>query len=311
MERESLTELFKQYRHHSWLFVEPGGNWGDHLIYFGAEALARQLGLRWQRITVTEFLNRERVEQTALYLHGGGGFNPWCSGDAIHCLAHAVKIGRGPVIQGPVTCCEDFGFLERQVLPLLQDSGGGERHFFVRERTSLAAMARFCVSWGLHLDKDTALQLSAAELLQRAGLEANRPRPYRLYAVRRDNERPGEQVPNLTNVMRLDPAFFCNSFEHWLRVHCRASQIITNRTHSAIAGAILNTPTLMFAGGYHKNRSLWEFSLSQSSVDFVRPSDLETCCRQPPTQLNRLRALAERSWKLHRLSCWLHGVPLN
>ena len=40
-----ILELFHEFRDQPFVFVEPGGNAGDSLIYRGAEKLARAAGI--------------------------------------------------------------------------------------------------------------------------------------------------------------------------------------------------------------------------------------------------------------------------
>jgi len=61
----------------------------------------------------------------------------------------------------------------------------------------------------------------------------------------------------------------CQTGHNWAQLHVYALEILTNRSHSAMLGAILGKKTKMFRGKYHKNRSIWEYSLKQRGVEWV------------------------------------------
>jgi hypothetical protein len=53
-----LAEVLGRFGDREMLFVQPGGNWGDSLIYLGAETLAKRLELRCKQLTYEEFIAR-------------------------------------------------------------------------------------------------------------------------------------------------------------------------------------------------------------------------------------------------------------
>jgi exopolysaccharide biosynthesis predicted pyruvyltransferase EpsI len=111
-------------------------------------------------------------------------------------------------------------------------------------------------------DHDAALNLVKADLLSGKSPEGK----YVFYAMRYDQERPSAQPYNY--LMWLDPVEVCFTFEKWLSLHLQARRLITNRTHSAILGSILGIPTVLLPNNYHKNRSVWEFSLQDRGVQW-------------------------------------------
>ena len=64
--------------------------------------------------------------------------------------------------------------------------------------------------------------------------------------------------------------------KNWTQLHMDASRILTNRCHSAILGAILGKDTTMFKGHYHKNRSIYEYSLKKLGVNGLEAKDSYT-----------------------------------
>ena len=98
---KSLSDVLYRNRENSFLFVRPGGNWGDFLIYFGMESLAKKLNLNFKTVSKDEFLSMAPKKDNVIYIHGGGAFNPWSSNAGFSCLNHAVNSSSGLVIYGP------------------------------------------------------------------------------------------------------------------------------------------------------------------------------------------------------------------
>ena len=308
LHEKPLAESLSRFRERAFLFVEPGGNWGDGLIYLGAQTLARRLGLRWRRLTYAEFIAQEPSDSAAVYVHGGGGFNYLCSGKAPTAFLHAVSHYPGPVILGPTTVDDAEGFVEAQLLPGLHTRVASDVVMFVRERTSLAALVgRLPADIDLHLDHDTALQLTPEDALNGHPQAAR----YALLALRHDNEAPAGLGWEQLDGVHLDPALYARSFDHWLRIHALASRIITNRTHSSILGAILRKPTTLLGGSYHKNRSIWEYSLAPRGVRWL-DWNVDAANRNPMTSPWKRRPVIgwlARSWKVQRALKRVQGVP--
>ena len=303
-----LAESLSQFRDRAFLFVEPGGNWGDGLIYLGAQTLARRLGLQWESLSYAEFIARAPADNVTVYVHGGGGFNYFCSGKAPAAFLHAVSHYPGPVILGPTTVDDTEGFVEATLLPGLRRRIASDVVFFVRERTSLEALAgRLPPDTDLYLDHDTALQLTPEDALN-GSAQATR---YALLALRQDNEAPAALSWQKFDGVRLDPAFYGRSFDHWVRIHALASRIVTNRTHSSILGAVLRKPTTLLGGSYHKNRSIWEYSLAPRGVRWL-DWNMDAANHKPitnPWQQMPLIGRVAGSWKVERALKRLHGVP--
>ena len=222
-----LAEALNRFRDHAFLFVEPGGNWGDGLIYLGAQILARRLGLQWRRLSYAEFIAQTPDDSVAVYVHGGGGFNYFCSGKAPAAFLHAVSHYPGPVILGPTTVDDAEGFVEAKLLPGLRRRVASDVVMFVRERTSLEALAgRLPAEIDLHLDHDTALQLTPEDALNGCSRAAR----YALLALREDNEAPaglsGEALTASASIPRFMGAVSitgCASM-HWRHASSRIAR---------------------------------------------------------------------------------------
>jgi hypothetical protein len=303
--KPGLHDIFERYRTHRWFFLAPGGNWGDQLIYRGAESLAGKIGLEWTDIDLHELKEIELGREDCIYLHGVGGFNSWCSGRAFDTLGAALSRRVGLVVQGPQTTEDSPSFLERRLAPILRTREAKEVVFFAREKVTEANLRRVlghATNVVLSLDHDTAFHLSADELLGLAGRgEFPMPRGrYRLHVSREDPESAGAALASLTGVV-LDAAYFARSFEQWIALHIEARSVASDRLHSAIVSTLLGKQVTLLAGSYHKNRSVFEHSLRDRGVLWrepgARPSE--------PALLRRLR----NSYKFRQFKCLLAGVP--
>jgi hypothetical protein len=301
----TLHDIFARHRTRRWFFVAPGGNWGDQLIYRGAEALAGRIGLEWATIDIGEMRGAALGPEDCIYLHGGGGFNSWCSGRVFDALAEALSHRVALVVQGPQTAEDSPAFLEHRLGPILRDREARELVFFAREKVTEANLRRVPGAREgvvVSLDHDTAFHLSVDEILGLAGrTESDLARgSYRLSVCREDPESAGSSFGSLSEVV-LDAAYFAQSFEQWLAVHIEARSVTSDRLHSAIVSSLLGKPVTLLPGSYHKNRSVFEQSLRDRGVIWKEPGP-----RGPePALLRRLR----NSYKFRKVKCVLAGVP--
>lgn len=305
---ESLTAVFERHRDRHFLFVEPGGNWGDYLIYRGADHLARRIGINFVSLSYRQFIERPPEADVAVYLHGGGGFNSWYRGEDLDALCHALQYYTGPIIQGPCTAEDSHEYLD---LFASRVQGYRNDYFYL--------FAREIVTWRnlqgvlrddkiqIRLNHDTAMYLTKPDIL---GGTTYRPR-YDLFAIREDIEKPTDRLSlNYFRGVKFDPPHYATSLEHWVRIHAHSRSIVTNRTHSAILGAVLGVPVTLLPGSYHKNRSIWEYSLRERGVNWR-----DWPINPPRAALGPVGYTLDRarnSYKLQRLRILLlplRGVP--
>lgn len=288
----SLSPILEKYRSRPFIFVEPGGNHGDYLIYKGAEKLAKEIGLDFKRVSHHEFMASEFNEHTVIYLQGGGAYNPLWSGHPMQEIEKVAQTHSGPVIQGPITCYLDRNFLIDQVVAPLMEAKPSTFYFFTRERTSYDALRDVLPDWiELHSDQDTALYMEARDL----ATAAENTGTYTLFAIRDDKESRAPAPHPKPFRLWLDPIRWSRSFDEWVQYHAEAREVITNRLHSAIISTILGKPTTLLPNSYHKNRSVYDFSLSDRGVVWNDAVDV--------TLADRLLAmLPSRVTKSHKLA---------
>lgn len=311
-----LREIFERHRDRPWIFLRPLGNWGDDFLFTGAEMMANKLGLSWKPVKTSEFQSVVTTLDHCIYLQGGGGFNHWCSGSAFQNLELALNRSVHLVVQGPVSSEESSEWLADRFKQALSCIRSHELLFFAREKHTLQVLNDVALpklGATLCLDHDTALAYSEEDVLAIAELESMPIGKYDLIVFREDPEQPIRPTtrgmrpgPVKSRVVTLDPAYAAKTFRHWVRIHLYAKSIITNRLHSSIIGTVAGKPVTIGPGSYHKNRSVWEYSLANRGVhwaDSIEPP--------PNTLWSRLPKRIQNSYKVRRLRLALNRVPLS
>lgn len=302
IQSRALFDLFDQYAARPFVFVRPGGNAGDELIYFGAEKLARNAGLTYTTIRHEDFVQKEYDQNTVIYLHGSGGFNPIWSGKPMDSLKHASR-HRGVVIQGPSTFWDDLAFMKDRVAPSVHAAICERLVLMARERVSYDILLEALPSdTEILLDHDTALNLKREDI---GAMVQLRTGSYKLYGIRDDKEERAAQSREYF-ALWLDPVTHGGSFEGWAELHTGASELITNRLHSSILGSILGIPTTLLPNSYFKNRAVWEHSLKHRGVRWMDSLGV-SAPSQVIHQFGPARRLMRRK-RVQRLVARLHGI---
>ena len=272
----NLEDMFRENRHHPFAFIQSKGNYGDHLIYAGAEKVANQLNLRY----ISTSHKSKIKSDTIIYLHGGGGYNSWWGWTGQ--LLRQIR-SRNPhnlIIVGPSTTS-----LELEYLTKLLPKNDEKILFFAREHTTYHFVKDNLFS-KVYLDHDTALQLTLNdEFLKKILKDIKNEANYSFLALRDDKESDDlypvnpEKFDIVCDPVLIEPAiirkihsFFGITSKKWAKLHYQASKITTNRSHSAMLGSILNKSVEIFANSYHKNRSIWEYSLRDRGITWVGPA---------------------------------------
>lgn len=311
MNSKLLADLFGEFSEKHFILIKPGGNWGDDLIYMGAESLAKRYNLDFDSYTFNDLGSLELHPDDVVYIHGGGGFNNYSSKNSYKLLSTILSRHKGTVIQGPCTVSQDEDAIA-DFKNTFANINSSNFIFFAREEVTFERMKKLLPeNTPLYLDHDTALHLTREEFLLAANVSDT---SYDLVAMRQDREVATSQSNLNVAGVELDPAYFALNFKHWLRLHAKARTIVTNRTHSSIAGAILRTPTTLFSGAYHKNHSIWKYSLQSKNVKWLDIDNIENNVSYVSIWEKIYRMLPGRmkkSWKIKRFIKWLQGVPLQ
>jgi exopolysaccharide biosynthesis predicted pyruvyltransferase EpsI len=262
-----LFGILTLYRSRNFIFVEPGGNFGDFIIYKGAYKLAEMAGLDFEKIGFDKFMKTYYPPETIVYIHGGGGINNFWSGKPISALKKALSSHKGIVILGPQTFQIDDDFLNHFLNNVLTQVNAAAVYLFCRDLCSyerLKEKIKEAQLPFLHvmLDHDTALNLKKDDF----NISKIKP-SYALYCIRSDKElNPKQEYDFLSRW--IDPITWSRTFDEWIHLHAGAKTIVTNRLHSAIIGTILKIPVTLLPNNYHKNRAVWEFSLRERGVNW-------------------------------------------
>lgn len=257
-----VLALFKSLKSHKFIFVEPGGNPGDYLIYKGAEKLAKISGIKYTTVNYDKFLTSQYPKDYVIYIHGSGGYVPFWEITPL-VLKKAITSHLGIVIMGPTTFFNDTAYLKETIAIDAKDRKADKLIIFAREQTSFISLKdALSENIELNLDHDTALNLNMNDIIKIFPKKS-----FRLYAIREDKESTNIPFHSYYNVW-IDPASpeLVLNLKQWIYLHARAKAIVTNRCHSAILGSILNIPVTLLPNSYHKNRSIWEYSLCHKDV---------------------------------------------
>lgn len=257
----SLRETFEKLKTRKFVFVAPGGNQGDYMIYAGACKLADEIRLKYRSTLYTRKTQPPQISDEVIYLHGGGGFCRWWHWTPKLLQRLRKTNPENHIIIGPTTIDTDRDLLGR-ILNM-----DDRMTFFARERTTYDIMQDYCDD--VYLDHDTALYLNLSDSYFRklvGNLEIRED--FSLLALRSDGESSG-RLPNSIKREDFDKVVDPCRRKNWAQLHMRANRIVTDRSHSAIMGAILGKDTGIFAGAYHKNRSIWDYSLRERGVKWI------------------------------------------
>jgi len=264
---QKLLEVFRKYSNNNFIFVKPGGNYGDYLIWKGAEKLAEQANISYVSYTHDDFMKRKIESKEIVYVHGGGGFNRFWQGTPILELTKAIQEHIGPTILGPQTILDDENYIKEVIKKIFHKRLSKDVYFFVRERTSYSLLKELLPrDVYLGIVPDTAFAIVKEDLMVPECYES---KGYTLYAIRQDKESGKQyQRPN-PFVFWLDPVLYAKDFKSWVQIHNNANTVFTDRTHSAIVSTLLGKKVYFLPNKYHKNRSIWEYSLKDRGVHWL------------------------------------------
>jgi exopolysaccharide biosynthesis predicted pyruvyltransferase EpsI len=221
-------------------------------------------------VSYEQLMQKRFGPDDVIYIQGGGGFVPWWSGKPMRMLAKLSAEFHGTLILGPTTFMDDEPYIQEVFRNCFYKASFKRFFLFAREKTSFDLVNKIRAlprKAEVVLEHDTALNLLREDVLTE---NVERKGPV-CYAIRHDKERPEGQGFNYLSW--IDPIDISDTFEQWVRFHARSNALVTNRTHSTILGTILGIPTTMLPNGYHKNRSIWEHSLSERGVQWRESID--------------------------------------
>jgi len=299
---QPLREDLQNWGDNRFLLIPPGGNLGDILIYRGFIKLANEIGIEYTDFRDTylksDFLERNlrgvpfdssiteplmlghdiiahalyqyhRIldDPDVVYIHGGGHFNDlW--GIGVEALRIVDAYFDCRIIVGPSSC----KFEESNPTSFMR-SIDNDVVFYCREKYSYKIMEEIQTgidNFELKMTDDTALYLSPEDF----NIE-NIDREYTLLALRGDKESVVSSGAiqcdsNVGNVVQKDVSVECSDIDNFASEIANAVKIHTDRLHVALTASIFDVPTIFYGNSYHKNKGVYEYSLSDhSGIKFV------------------------------------------
>lgn len=249
LNQSSLDELERMLIKYSGGFVHlalPGGNLGDHLIYYGLRTALRQYNISFDEI----YMDRPMTGDT-LFIAGCGGYCKFWNG-IMEWLQPYLKSFKKVYIL-PSTFDKAFKPVRDFLLNLPSNT-----EVYCRERTSYEFVSEILVSRA-HLSKDSAFYIPWEKYMnQGRGV---------LHSFRTDRERSHRvRMPD----DNIDVSLTSADEEDMLRRIASYREIHTDRAHVAISAVMLGKNTYIYDCGYFKLKAIYDYSLSeQPNAKFV------------------------------------------
>lgn len=208
---------------------------------------------------------------TVVLIGGGGNVNDLYDGSRLL----QVVIEQNPkntVIVAPQT----YWFNSTQFPKIFQNTKQ-EIHLFSRERNSYSLLEKMKLpsNVNIHLSQDAALYLSREDLIPFSHRSISCS--YDLLCLRNDKESAVSKKTVIATIKKsTNPAkklfsgdiSYSFDFKSFVGLVEGAGIVYTDRLHVAMLGTILGKETVLFPNSYHKNKAVFEYSLS-SHVRFI------------------------------------------
>lgn len=245
-EIDCLIEHLVSLRSESLVVLLNRGNRGDGVVHEGGLRLLKALGLRYQAIRFPE-----HASGSHLLVFGCGAFSRYFN----HMVAY---IGHYRRMFDRVTILPSSFEAGAQPVKSFLRSLGDDRFFvFCRERTSYELIGRLRPDLEhVKLAPDLAFCFDA-EPWRRMGQGDGT-----LTVARSDEESAGAFRVRATSACDpsagsdLEPGRLLDALAPYRRIH-------TDRLHAAVCATLLGKEVVLYEGAYHKNRAVFDFTLSR------------------------------------------------
>ena len=291
--RDAFTSFLEEHRGDRICTVTPGGNHGDTLIHMGLVKVLDFLGVEYTCLNLEEAY-REKPTMALKYLlniaawrtglnlgfglldipgntdlilfEGGGYMNDIWYGPVL--LRQVLQRHKKPVAVAP----QSYAFRGTDFMGMLPRDRPVT--LFSRERYSLEHLSEMPrpANVSLRLSQDTALYLQEGDL---APFVESSSEAHDLVSFRGDKEslvpaREKTAVKEVCENPRIEDVSVRGSLSNFVSAVANARRIYTDRLHVSILAHILGKEVTLYSNRYHKNRGVYEFSLSgDSKVVFV------------------------------------------
>lgn len=287
---DPFESFLQENRDKKTILVTPGGNHGDTLIHMGHVKKMEEHGFNYTCFNLEEKYSKNPLlavkylvnillwklgskhgfklvnipSDVELILFEGGGYvNDVWFGQTL--LNQVLKRNQQTVAVGP----QSYRFSQASI-ETYDDTRNV--HMFCREEASFKHLKQMDLTPNVHLDvsPEVALYLTREDLVK---FITQKERGYQLVAFRKDKESAigwdlvEEILHQCDNPLQRDVSVK-DSFSEFISYVEHADQIFTDRLHVAILGSILGKKVTLFGNMYHKNRGVWEKSLTDK-VTFI------------------------------------------
>ena len=251
----ALINLLAEFRDRRVVALLNRGNRGDGLIHLGGRQLFASTGLAVTEVRESD--NLSGVAGDVLLVYGAGAL---CRGT--HTLPRIVR-SLARKFERIVILPSSFDLSEPEVRAFVR-SWDQRYTAFCRELVSFDALRREgAAAKAVLLGHDLAFHADVSEW-------AHRPADGRAGLFRLDNEAAFGRLPDDFDVIEDASRGSDREPERLLDFVARFAEIHTDRTHGAIAGAMMGRKVVFYRNRYFKNRAIYDHSLAtRTNVRFV------------------------------------------
>jgi len=283
---DAFEEFLREHSGERLCTVTPGGNHGDTLIHMGLIKKLDECGIGYTSLNLEEVYGRDAVtglkyvlniaswkmgleagfqlleipaDTDIILFEGGGYMNDIWYGPVL--LRQILKGHPQPVVVAP----QSYWFESTDLMGYIKD--GRHVTLFCRELKSLELLQGIDrpPNVGLKTSGDTALYLDADDLtplIRPAG------EPYDLFCFRKDKEsmiapERRREIVESSDAPLYEDISKKGTLGDFISTVANARQIHTDRLHVAITAYILGKGAKLYPNRYHKNRGVYEYSLSE------------------------------------------------
>ena len=282
---DAFEEFLREHSGERICTVTPGGNHGDTLIHMGLIKKLDEYDIEYTRLNLEEAYRRSTVmgikyvlniaawrmgfeagfqllkipsEADLILFEGGGYMNDIWYGPVL--LKQVLKRHDQPIAVAP----QSYWFESTDLMSHFED--GRPVTLFCRERRSLELLQGMSRpdNVDIKVSGDTALYLDVEEL--RPLIKPVRG-PYDLVCFRKDKEsiitpEKKREIIESSDAPLVEDISKKGELGDFISTVADASLVYTDRLHVAIAAHILGKEATLYPNRYHKNRGVYEYSLS-------------------------------------------------
>lgn len=254
----ALVSALEQWRGKEFVMLLNRGTRSDGLGHLGCRTLLRHRGLPWREAYEDENVGALRGD--VLLVHGASALSR--RGSPLLKRLNAMAPRFAHIVILPATFDLSVPRVQRFV-----ESWTAKYIVFCREIVSFDALASAGARPGsLQLGHDLAFHVDYS-------LWGARPAMGRAGVFRRDKEAAYNRLPSDVDVAQDAAQGTEREPERMLDYLSRFEKIYTDRSHAAIAAAMMGRSVVFFRNNFFKNQAIYEHSLAQlSHVSFSDPT---------------------------------------